>query len=106
MSVLREALELGLGALALTCETAGELLSGDDEPATRSERSEDLRAKGRRLAEELTASIRAEVDRAGSRGGWVRREELEALAARVAELEAKLAQAELAARGAEAASDL
>lgn len=104
MSLLREALELGLGALVLTKETAEEMLAGASEFT--GDDTGDLRAKGRRLADELTALIRREVDATASRGGFVRRDEHEALAARVAALEAALAELTLARDGIEPAADL
>lgn len=106
MSLLRRSVELGLGALMLTREAVEELLGQPEDDVIevdqRRELAEELLAKGRQLREELSLTIRREVDEALARSGLVRRAEYEALEARVAALEARLAGDP----GIESASDL
>ena len=94
MSLLRRSLELGLGALLLTKEAAEGLLDnlgGDDQAShEQRERAEELAARARRFLDELAESVRGEVERAIARAGMVRRDEYDALAARVRALEQRL----------------
>jgi polyhydroxyalkanoate synthesis regulator phasin len=96
MGLLRRSLELGLGALMLTKEAADELLDeaaaeddGGDSARAR-EIVAELRERGRKAREELAEGIRREVDAVLERGHLVRREEYDALLARVEALEARL----------------
>jgi len=94
MGLLRRSVELGLGALLLTKETAEqlvrELVEDDDrDPEQAETMSEELRRRAQALREEFSAAVREDLDRAIEAAGLVKRSDYEQLAARVAALEAE-----------------
>ncbi|MCC7493859.1 MAG: hypothetical protein IT204_16000 [Fimbriimonadaceae bacterium] len=108
MRLWRRCLEVGLGAAVLGKEAAEELLRGPESHGP--ERSAELQRRlttlltdSRHLGADLLQATRGELERLLRRNGWVRREELESLAARVAELERQAAAAD---PGCVAAADL
>jgi polyhydroxyalkanoate synthesis regulator phasin len=95
MGLLRRSVELGMGALLLTKETAEQLvreLVEDDnrDPAQAETLSAELRGRAQALREEFTAAVREDLDHAIAAAGLVRRSDYDQLAARVAALEADL----------------
>ena len=99
MDILRRSLELGLGALALTRDKAEQLLDELSGPSAmvdadeRERQVQELLLRGRQFADEFAEAVRKEVAQALARSGLVRREEYDALQARVDELERRLAGA-------------
>jgi len=97
MSIFKEAFYLGLGAMSLTRERAEKFY---DEMIERGETSkedakqfiEDAIKKGEEERKEMRNMVRDEINDVRKDFAFVRKSEVEALEARIKELEEKLAQ--------------